>query len=223
MKERNAFNAGFGGKSPVAIGRLEELRSWRGCPDLKEGLPEDMPFLTFPLTPHEARCIPNLTKEYCFMFGQMQLSDRMLMTMRLQLDGNMFYWIAEMTDPAVWAAIDMWRKYERLPIGLKVDNGDGWSPMFLDLGFTNKTLSFEKYRAAPRREPTAHDLYEMVGLVTGYVQMQATTDFEHIPLQRVFASVLLTEQYEGVASHEPMVKKPVMVLRPDGMGATILG
>ncbi|WP_321845889.1 hypothetical protein [Paraburkholderia bannensis] len=223
MKARNAFNAGFSGKFPVAIGRLEELRSWNDRPKMAEGLPDDMPFLTFPLKPHEARCIPGHAERSCFGLGHMQLSDRMLMTMRFQANGTQLYWIAEMTDPALWAALDMWRKYECVPIGFKVDEGDGWRTMFAKMGFPNKTLRDEMYRAAPRREPTAQDFHEMAGLVTGYVQRQATTDIEYIPLQHVFASVLLTKQYEDVAGEEPPVKKPVMVLRADGMGAVVLG
>lgn len=40
-----------------------------------------------------------------------------IMTMRFQVNGTQLYWIAEMTDPALWAAIDMLRKYECVPIG----------------------------------------------------------------------------------------------------------
>jgi hypothetical protein len=63
----------------------------------------------------------------------------------------------------------------------------------------------------------------MAGLVTGYIQMQATTDINHIPLQHVFASALLTKQYEDVAEKETLVKKPVVVQRADGNGVVILG
>jgi len=53
--------------------------------------------------------------------------------------------------------------------------------------------------------------------------MQATTDINHIPLQHVFASALLTKQYEDVAEKETLVKKPVVVQRADGNGVVILG
>jgi hypothetical protein len=53
--------------------------------------------------------------------------------------------------------------------------------------------------------------------------MQATTDINHIPLQHVFASALLTKQCEDVAEKETLVKKPVVVQRADGNGVVILG
>jgi len=223
MKARNAFNAGLSGKSPVAIGRLEELRSFSERPNMAQGLPDDMPVLTFPLTVREARCIPASVQDFTFGLGHMQIADRMLMTMRLQLNGTQFYWIAEMTDPALWAALDMWRKYEFALIGLKIYDGDSSRVTFASSRFYNRTLTDEKYRSAPRREPTVDEFHEMAGLVTGFVQMQATTDIPHIPLQHVFASVLLTEQYKDVAGKEPAVKRPIVALRADGMGAVVLG
>ncbi|OYD73838.1 hypothetical protein [Paraburkholderia hospita] len=223
MNARNAHNAGPFGKSPVALGRLEELQSLSVRPKMAHGLPDDMPFLTFPLKAHEARCLPTSVQNFNFGLGHMQLSDRMLMTMRLQLESTQLYWIAEMTDPELWAAIDTWRKYERLPIGLKIDKGGAWDAMFLETPFFNEQLRDEKYRAAPQREATAHDWHEMAGLVTGYVQMQATTDIDHISLKHVFASALLTKQYADVAEQETLVKKPVIIQRADGQGVVILG
>ncbi|MFP3693623.1 hypothetical protein SB784_36710, partial [Burkholderia sp. SIMBA_048] len=79
MKARNAFNAGLSGKPPVAIGRLEELRSFSERPNMAQGLPDDMPVLTFPLTVREARCIPASVQDFTFGLGYMQIADRMLM------------------------------------------------------------------------------------------------------------------------------------------------
>ncbi|WP_232448212.1 hypothetical protein [Burkholderia ubonensis] len=223
MQIGNAHTVGNSNKVQVAIGRLEELQSFGDRPAMARGLPEDMPFLTFPLKAREAACIPSSVGSFCFGLGRIQLSDRMLMTMRLQLEGTQFYWVAEMTDPELWAAIDMWRKYERLPIGLKVDNGDGWGAIFLETRFHNRTLRDEIYRAAPQRDATAHDWREMAGLVTGFIQQQATTDIDHVPLQHVFASALLTKQYANVAEEELLVRKPVFVRSADGVGGVLLG
>ena len=223
MKVRNAYTVGNSNKVQVAIGRLEELQSFGNRPAMARELPENMPFLTFPLKTHEARCIPSSVENFNFGLGHMQLSDRMLMTMRLQLEGTQFYWVAEMTDPELWAAIDMWRKYERLPIGLKVLNADGWAAKFLEVCFHDRPLRDEIYRAAPQRDATVHDWHEMAGLVTGVVQQQATTDIDHVPLQHVFACALLTKQYANFAEQEPLVRKPVFVRNANGVGGVWLG
>ncbi|KER69926.1 hypothetical protein HR51_20990 [Burkholderia cepacia] len=218
MKGNNAFASG---KSAVALGRLEALHSLGRRPDMAAGFPEDMPFLTFPLTASEARCLPRDVRKANFGLGHMELADRMLMTMRLQLEGTQLYWIAEMTDPELWAAIDMWRKYGRVPFALKVKNGGGWSVVFGGMDFSNKPLTDEKYRAGPQRVASTYDWHEMAGLVTGFIQTHATTDIPGVPLEHVFASALLTEQYEEVAREEPLVKKLVTVRA--GQWSYILG
>lgn len=223
MKGSEAYSAGQRRQVPVALGRLEPLHSLGERPKSAAGLPDDMPILTFPLKAYEARCVPTNPKSMCFGFGHMELSDRMLMTIRLQFEGTQLYWIAEMTDPELWAAIDMWRKYERVPVGLKIDNGGNWSLAFVNIDWAIKTLRDEKYRAAPQRDATAQDWHEMSGLVTGYVQRQATTDIDGTQLQHVFASALLTNQYEMVANEEgPLVRKLVTVRAADGNGAVVL-
>jgi len=214
MKERN--------KVTVAIGSIQELQSLGCRPEMAHGLPDDMPFLIFPLKPREANCLSENVENLNFGFGHIELVDRVLMTMRLQLEMTQLYWVAEMTDPNLWAAIDMWRKYERLPIGLAVDKGDRWGAMFLEIDFRNMKLKDEIYRAAPRREATAQDWHEIAGLVTGFIQQQASTDIEHLPLQHVFASALLTDHYAEVAKEEIVIRRPAFVRRADGLGILVV-
>ena len=133
------------------------------------------------------------------------------MTMRLQLEGTQLYWIAEMTDPELWAAFDMWRKYKRIFFGLNVKHDSGWNSVFAGIDFRNEPLTAEKYRTGPRREATAYEWHDMASLVTGFIQAQASTDIPGVPLQHVFASALLTQQYEGVAKEAMLVKKLVTV------------
>ncbi|SFU26425.1 hypothetical protein [Paraburkholderia aspalathi] len=213
MKQMNQIISGL---VPVALGRLEELSSFGDRPKMAAGLPDDMPFLTFPLRLSEARCLGTSGERGNFGFGHIELEDGMLMTIRLQLDGVLFYWLAEMTDPELWAAIDKWRGAGRVPIGLKIDKGGRWDIAFLSMGIGPSLLTDEKYRAAPRRVVTAHDWRAMSGLSTGFVPLQATTDIPGVPLEHVFASALLTEQFEAVAYEELLVKKPVVVKAPHG-------
>jgi hypothetical protein len=208
MKGNNAFASN---KHPVALGRLEKLNSLSCRPDMAAGFPEDMPFLTFPLNEREGRCLTDDMRRVNFGLGHIELEDRMLMTMRLQLEGTQLYWIAEMTDPELWAAVDMWRKHERVFFGLNVKDGNGWHTLYAGIDFRNERLRDEIYRAGAQREATAYDWHEMAALVTGFLQKHATTDIPGVPLKHVFASVLLTQQYEGVAKEGMLMKKLVTV------------
>jgi len=80
----------------------------------------------------------------------------------------------------------------------------------------------EKYRYAPQRVATPHDWKAICALVTGFMQMQATTDIAGIPLEHAFAAGLLTKQFEAVAEQEPLVKKSVIVKTADG-GRILIG
>jgi hypothetical protein len=210
MKRENQMQAG---RVPVALGRLEELSSFDNRPEILAGLSEDMPILTFPLRESEATCIKLMREGGSpnFGFGHMELTDGRLMTMRLQVGGVQFYWLAEMTDSELWAAIDKWRSAQRVPIGLKIDRGDTWGIVFLSVDKVFGRLTDEKFRAGPPRVVTAHDWHSMSGLATSFVQRQATSDIQGVPLERVFAGALMTEQFEKVAYQEPLVKKLTVV------------
>ncbi|ACC75965.1 hypothetical protein Bphy_6958 (plasmid) [Paraburkholderia phymatum STM815] len=164
------------GAGPVALGRLEELQSFDERPRLAAGLPGNIPVLTFPLRPSEAQCLSRNYRGYQFGFGHVETGDGMLLTMRLQLEAVQFYWIAQMTDPELWAAIDMWRREQRIPVGLKIQNGKAWDISFLVLDMPLPTpLTAEKYRRAPQRVVTPHDWKCMAALTGGLMQIQAVT------------------------------------------------
>jgi len=105
MKGMNLFDA----EGLVAIGTLEKLQSLRPKPNQAAGLPGDIPVLTCPVPSTDAHCLASNYSQSRFGFGRIQLEDGWLMTIRLQLGDLQIYWLAEMTDPEVWAAIDMWR------------------------------------------------------------------------------------------------------------------
>ncbi|WP_245253872.1 hypothetical protein [Paraburkholderia sp. LEh10] len=200
---------------PVPLGRLEELQSFDERPELARGLPGNIPVLTFPLRLSEAQCLSRNYRGYHFGFGHVETGDGMLLTMRLQLETLQFYWIAQMTDPELWAAIDMWRQEQRIPIGLKIQSGKAWDISFLFLDVPLPTpLTAEKHRCAPQRVVTPHDWKCMAALTGGLMQIQATSDIPGIPLEHVFASALLTQQFEGVAGKEPLIKMPMVIKAP---------
>ncbi|MGT2476651.1 hypothetical protein [Paraburkholderia terrae] len=221
MKGMNRIPAGM---VPVALGRLEELKSFEATFKQAAGLPGDIPVLTFPLRQSEFRCVSQQQQGAGnFGFGRVELEDGLLMSMRLQMGGVQFYWLAEMTDPELWAAIDMWRRYQRIPIALKIEKGNNlWDMAFLTMDIEAEPMRDEKYRCAPRRVATPHDWKTISALVTGFMQMQATTDIPGIPLEHAFAAGLLTKQFEGVAEQEPLVKKAVIVKTTDG-GRLLIG
>ena len=66
MKGNNAFASD---KHSVALGRLETLQSLDCRPNMAAGFPEEMPFLTFPLTASEGRCLPGNAKKVNFGLG----------------------------------------------------------------------------------------------------------------------------------------------------------
>lgn len=49
--------------------------------------------------------------------------DNRIMTIRLQVGGTQVYWLADMTDPEVWSAIDVWTNAEKFPFALEFESG----------------------------------------------------------------------------------------------------
>lgn len=213
MKGTNETPAG---KRAVALGRLEELASFKTTFKQAAGLPGEIPVLTFPLRLSEFQCLSATSGPGNFGFGHVELDDGMLMTMRLQLGAVQFYWLAEMTDPELWAAIDMWRRFQRVPVCLKIEKSKIlWDYAFVTWDVKLDAMKDEKYRYAPRRVVTPHDWHAIAGL-TDIVRDRATTDIPGVPLQHAFASALLTKQFEEVSQQETKVKKLVVVKGVNG-------
>jgi len=49
-----------------------------------------------------------------FGFGHVELDDGPALTMRFQLGDFQNYWVADITDPEIWAAIDSWKRARRV-------------------------------------------------------------------------------------------------------------
>jgi hypothetical protein len=195
----------------VAVGRLEKLWTLRKGSSPATGLPGDIPVLTCPIAASDALCLESNNRQSCFGFGRIQLDESVLMTIRLQLGAVQVYWVAEMTDPEIWAAIDMWKGVRRVPIAFKVEAGDRWRIKFCTPEITSKKLSNEQYRTLDR-EPSAHTWHGLASLVgSGLLQMGATSDIPGLALRRVFVNALLTERLEPFTKERPLVETRLIV------------
>jgi len=207
MKATSVFDA----EGLVAVGTLEKLQSLRTKLNQAAGLPGDIPVLTCPVAATDAHCLASNYGQSSFGFGRMQLEDGMLMTIRLQLGDLQIYWLAEMTDPEVWAAIDMWRRARRVPIGFKVDAGDQRRVKFCAPEVPLGKLDNEQFRT-PDREPTAHTWHGIASLAgSGVLQTGATSDIPTVPLRRVFVNAVLTERLQPFTNDRPIVKQRLIV------------
>ena len=195
----------------VAVGRLEKLRTLRTASSPATGLPGDIPVLTCPIAARDAQCLASNYRHASLGFGRIQLEEGILMTIRLQLGEIQVYWVAEMTDPEIWAAIDMWKRVRRVPIAFKVESGDQWRVKFCTPEISSGKLSNEQFRT-PDREPTAHTWHGLASLAgSGLLQMGATSDIPGVGLRRVFVSALLTERLEPFTKQRPLVETQLIV------------
>jgi hypothetical protein len=162
------------------------------------GLPGDMPVLTCPVAAVDSNCFEMRNGEANFGFGTIRLSAGLVQSIRVQVNDVQFYWLADMTDPEVWAAIDMWRQAKHAPIQFDVrgEPGEGGHLLFMKMGVPQGAYRNEQFRNAPM--PPAERIWkEMVSLAdSGMLQSQAETDIEGIPLRRVFVNVLYTERFK---------------------------
>jgi len=190
---------------PVGIGGLVELRSLDVRPKQTIGMPIDTPVLACPLAPTDARLLSKCNGRANFGFGHIPHQDGLLMTIRAQIGGLQIYWIAEMTDREVWAAIDKWKKVKRVPVMLETHEGARIDQVFGVFDLPLGTLRNEAHRHGPVPVPTAEGFHSIVSYVgSGVLQMRAETDMPDVQLQQVLANVILTERFAPFVKASPV-------------------
>ncbi|WP_147309972.1 hypothetical protein [Paraburkholderia sp. BL6669N2] len=194
----------------VPLGRLEQLKSLGYRPKQSIGLPQDMPVLTCPVAAHDAECFSMKDGQLNFGFGTIQTQHGLVQSIRLQLNDVQIYWLADMTDPEVWAALDKWRKAGHALIQFDVRGQTeelGYS-LFLKAGVPHGTYRNEQFRNVPA--PSAQLIWDGMATLamSGKLQRQAESDIEGMQLRRVFVNVLLTGRFKPWVAADKMVEMP---------------
>ena len=199
--------------SLIAMGRLEPLSSFESRPKLSVGMPGDLPVLTCPVAAVDANCFNMKNADVNFGFGTIQLPAGLVQSIRLQVHDVQVYWLADMTDPEVWAAIEKWRqaKHALVRYDVRGQPGDHGRSILLKPGVPRGTYRNEQFRNAPM--PTAERIWkDMTELAeSGILQEQAETDLEGTPLRRVFVNVLFTERFKPCVDPSKLVEMPTYV------------
>lgn len=183
-------------RSLLPIGKLEELQSLGTQFKQARGLPGNLPVLTCPISEEEGPLLQSHYNRTTFGFGCIELGDgSKLQTIRAQMGGLQFYWVADMVDPEVWAAIDMWRTVGRVPLLFRIENGESWDAMFFVADAITGTLRNEAFRNSMDSASSASTVAALLRLVSsGLLQAGATTDIPGVPLRHVFVNALVTER-----------------------------
>ncbi|CAE6836555.1 hypothetical protein R69619_06812 [Paraburkholderia nemoris] len=204
----------------IGIGRLELLQSFESRPNQAIGLPGDMPVLMCPVAASDADCFAMKEGRGNFGFGTIQLRQGLVQSIRVQVNDVQIYWLADMTDPEVWAAIDKWRKAKEALVQFNVRGqpGEPGHSVFLKPGVPQGTYRNEQFRNGPA--PSAQHIWDGMATLaqTGILEQQAESDIEGVPLRRVFVNLLLTERFKPCVDVNEMVEKPVHVQPVFGQG-----
>lgn len=148
-----------------------------------------------------------------FGFGAIQLRQGLVYSIRVQVNGVQTYWLTDMTDPEVWAALDKWRKAKQALIQFNVrgEPGELGHSVFLKPRVPQGAYRNEQFRNAPA--PSVKNIWAGMSALaqSGILEQQAESDIEGITLRRVFVNVLLTKRFEPCVDFNQMVEKPTHV------------
>jgi hypothetical protein len=197
----------------IGIGRLEFLQSFESRPNQAIGLPGDMPVLMCPVAASDADCFATKEGRGNFGFGTIRLRQGLVQSIRVQVNDVQIYWLTDMTDPEVWAAIDKWRKAKQALVQFNVRGqpGEPGHSAFLKPGVPLGTYRNEQFRN--ELAPSAQHIWDgMAALAqSGILEQQAESDIEGVPLRRVFVNLLLTKRFKPCVDDTQMVEKPTHV------------
>ncbi|MEM5300060.1 hypothetical protein VSR82_38195 [Burkholderia sp. JPY481] len=196
----------------VAIGGLH-LPSELGLDKRAAGkVKRDVPILTCPLEGKDLAAIQGQRTGCCFGYGNMQVGDASLLTIRLQLGQVQIYWLADLTDAEVWAAMDLWQKQQFVPYLLHVDNGSReHNAFFAKAEIGPKAPIIGQFRNQISADAPAGMWDKLVGTAgSGWVHLQASTDIQGLSLERVLVNVLVTKRYEALVQGKTFTQKPTV-------------
>ncbi|MEX3785800.1 hypothetical protein [Paraburkholderia sp. BR14374] len=197
--------------TPDASARLLPLTWFHPRPKETIGLPGDAFVLTFPVSAMDVHLLSKDNDESQFGFGHVELGDRFVLTIRLQMGGLQVYWVGDMTDPEIWAAIDSWKRARHVPIMFEVESPQRRERLVGVMPVSGIAFP-QEVRRNPDRAPTVHTWHDLKSLAdSGLLQVQATTDIPGIPLRHVLSSAILTKRLEPFVNQRPPVRKPVPI------------
>ncbi|ABO57317.1 hypothetical protein QZM46_32225 [Burkholderia vietnamiensis] len=201
----------------IAVGHLTRLGQFQTSKQTKD-LSADFPMLSCPIAAADAHFVPSVGGVSCGMgFGNVSAFGSPLITMRLQLNGTQIYWLADLTDPEVWAAYDRWKRVGRVPISLNFDASSKRECVFCVPEVSRKPSGLEELRIHAGKPLTDYVWETMITLSTsGLLQCQATTDLPDVRLECVLVNVLVTKRLE------PFVRGRLHDTKPTGMPSSEL-
>jgi hypothetical protein len=169
--------------------------------------------LMCPVAATDADCFAMKEGRGNFGFGTIQLRQGLVQSIRVQVNDVQIYWLTDMTDPEVWAAVDKWRKAKQALVQFNVRGAprEPGHSVFLKPGVPQGAYRNEQFRNAPA--PSSETLWDgMAALAqSGILERQAETDIEGIPLRRVFVNLLLTKRFKPCVDGDKIVEMPVRV------------
>ncbi|HIH2750527.1 hypothetical protein L3V59_39350 [Burkholderia aenigmatica] len=182
--------------SLIAVGSLSKLKKFQAS-KLAKGLSADFPMLCCPIAAEDAHFISSGATRCGMGFGTIPAFGSPLMTMRLQLNGTQIYWLADLTDPEVWAAYDKWKRAGRVPISLDFDEGSQQECIFCVPEISRQRSDLEPLRVHAGKPLTDYVWKTMVTLAaSGLLQRQAASDLSDVRLERVLVNLLVTKRLE---------------------------
>ncbi|SAK79017.1 hypothetical protein AWB77_03831 [Caballeronia fortuita] len=188
-------DAGF---APLPVGSLTPNALLKLPFPAEKQLPGDLPVLSATIDAADFSVLQKLMSSgmdpTCFSshwFGGLSLLGELIrtMTLRFQIGTVQFYWLAEMSDPVLWRAIQIWGRYKKIPIIVRCANE---SRHFI-VAYSSKNMEHERIRRRNRPKPHPEFLYYIRDVLEdGYIESLAATDIPGTSLDRVIVNVLVS-------------------------------
>jgi hypothetical protein len=183
----------------IAVGditKLEQFPEFRTS-KLADGLPADFPMLRCPIANEDAKFIPTSVIRYRMNFACLPANNLPVMTMLFQINGAQIYWLADLTDPEVWAAYDRWKEAGRLPILLDFDEGNERDCTLCVPEIPRQRLAFEGLRGYDKNPPADYVWKTMATIsASGVLRHLAVSVLPDVRLERVLVNLLATNRVQ---------------------------
>jgi hypothetical protein len=140
-----------------------------------------------------------------FGLGSVPVLNDDVMTIRFQLGAAQFYWLADMSDPQTWKAVDYWQTLGCVPMGFASFEGKRHKYMFLQAPWPVENAIVNRFRGR-QTEAARAEIWEDISSLakSGLMERSATTDIPGIALKKVVVNVLMTKRLGNHATQTVM-------------------
>ncbi|CAL8474782.1 hypothetical protein [Caballeronia sp. S22] len=206
---KNGIGKSFGF---FAAGNLDTAQEFKNA-RMARSLPSNYPVLSAPIEHQDlVAIVAQANSGTALRLATVDTPSGPLVVLTMQAGTCQINWVADASDPELWAATDTWRKTGRAAFALNIPTGGEKGAVFGTIDF-KIPCEIEEVRKGATTNGSSNVWDAISALAASDIlKQEARSFFPGIAVNRVLVCALMTERIRAVVKDKPRSTKPFIVL-----------